>query len=178
MKSEPIKSFSPSATKIGIEKYLAIMQMFKSTNVKEDMDFQRKFNGFYRIRSSSKEFYACYYNFLEDNKNNRDLKFDEILQYFYKTLGRVEASFSSKILATINPQMPIWDKFVIGNLNLKAPYYSDKNRLAKIVNVYNEICNWYQTAEAQEKLQLFNHHFSNINISDTKKIDFVLWQIR
>lgn len=154
------------------------MEQVNKTNVKNDMEFQKKFNGFYRMRQRSKEFYECYYDFLENNKNNKNLTFEEVLQNFNNKLGRVEASFSSKLLATVNPMMPIWDTFVIKNLNLKIPYFSDKNRIIKVISIYNEICDWYHTEEAQRKLELFNQHFQNVNISNTKKIDFVLWQSR
>jgi hypothetical protein len=35
--------------------------------------------------------------------------------------GKLEASFASKLLATIDPNLPVWDKHVLRNTGLKAP---------------------------------------------------------
>lgn len=43
---------------VGINKYLKIMQMINNVNVLEDKEFQRLFNGFYRIRQRPSSFYC------------------------------------------------------------------------------------------------------------------------
>ena len=90
----------------------------------------------------------------------------------------VEASFSSKMIATLNPQMPIWDKYVLQNLGLKAPYSYAKNRLTKVVRLYDQIIQWYDTEEAKHCLEIFNQHYPNVEMTDTKKIDWILWGTR
>ena len=162
----------------GIAKYNWIMRRVHDADVSADAEFQKFYNGFYRMRQRSADFYKTYYAFLERNKNNLDLTFEEILSYLYEETDSIHASFSSKLLATINPNMPIWDKFVLQNLGLRTPYYYEKDRISKTVLLYQRICDWYESEEAKEKLHVFNELFPNVDISDVKKIDFILWATR
>lgn len=163
---------------IGIEKYNRIMHWVNETDVAEDSDFQRFYNGFYRMRQRPASFYASYYRFMEDNKSNAELTFENVLSHLYQETGAVHASFSSKLLATIRPDMPVWDKFVLQNLGLRAPYTYEKDRLAKTIALYQRICDWYATEAATKQLTIFNAHFPNVDITDVKKIDFILWASR
>lgn len=163
---------------VGIDKYNRIMKRVHEVDVSTDTEFQRFFNGFYRMRQRSTSFYKCYYTYLENNKTNHNLTYADVISHLYQQTGSIHASFSSKLLATVNPNMPIWDKFVLQNLSLRTPYYYEKDRLQKTVQLYQQICRWYQTEEAAQKLQLFNELFPNTPISDTKKIDFILWATR
>ena len=163
---------------IGVDKYNWIMKRVHEVDVSTDTEFQRFFNGFYRMRQRPASFYASYYSYLEHNKHNRELTFEEIVAYLYQETGSIHASFSSKLLATVNPDMPIWDKFVLQNLGLRTPYHYEKNRLQKTVQLYQRICDWYKSSEATEKLNAFNRLFPNVDISDVKKIDFILWATR
>ena len=164
--------------KTGIEKYNWLMNRVHEVDVSADAEFQRAFNGFYRMRQRPAGFYECYYAYLEQNKNNRALTFADVVTHLYQETGSIHASFSSKLLATVNPDMPIWDKFVLQNLGLRAPYSYEKDRLQKTICLYQRICDWYQTEEAGEKLQVFNGMFGQAEISDVKKIDFILWATR
>ena len=100
------------------------------------------------------------------------------MTYLYQETGSIHASFSSKLLATVNPNMPIWDKFVLQNLGLRTPYSYEKGRLQKTIQLYQKICDWYKTDEAIKKLAVFNQQFPGTNITDVKKIDFILWATR
>lgn len=165
----------------GLHKYKVIMEKLNSTDVSKDKEFQKLFNGFYRIRQRKQEFYQAYYLILEESKG-KNCSFGEILEKIYKETGRFEASFSSKLFATVAPHKPVWDSFVLQNLGLKAPYTNDKRRMEKIIILYDEISKWYEeflhTQEAKEILSLFNDKYPNANITDVKKIDLILWQIR
>ena len=162
----------------GIDKYCRIMERVRAVDVSADADFQKAYNGFYRIRQRPADFYRCYYGYLEQNKNNEALTFEDVVTYLYQQTGSIHASFSSKLLATVNPDMPIWDKYVLQNLGLRTPYYYEKDRLEKIILLYQKICDWYHSDEVMEKLQLFNRQFPGVDISDVKKIDFILWATR
>lgn len=165
----------------GLIKYIDIMNRVNSSNVSVDKEFQKKFNSFYRIRQRSPEFYDCYYNLLENSKANI-ITFEEVITHIYNNVGRVEASFSSKLVATINPDKPVWDTYVLHNLGLKTPYQADKNRVSKIINLYDEICEWYDEyllrEETEEVLDLFDKMYPDVLITNVKKIDFILWQMR
>lgn len=165
----------------GLFKYLYIMERFHKTDVSKDLEFQKRFNGFYRIRQRKPEFYNEFYNFMKEHKD-KEVSFDLVLEHFYNTFERVEASFSSKLVATINPNLPVWDEFILKNLGLKKPAYGTKNRINKTIELYNSIIKWYedflQTDDSIRMIQLFDERYKGVDITDTKKIDLILWQIR
>lgn len=169
--------------KIGLLKYEKIMERFSQVDVSRDEEFQRTFNGFYRVRRRKPDFYKALYSFLESHKNKK-ITFAEVLQYFYERFGRLEASFSSKIVATINPDMPIWDSEVLKRLKIKTPAYTltPTERFNQTVEKYNQIIQWYRdymdTEEAKKMIEAFDKEIGVPNITTTKKIDFILWQTR
>jgi len=175
-----IKAIDTSRT--GIIKYLDIMGSFYKVDVSKDMNFQRKFNGFYRIRQRPIEWYEIYYSYMESQKGNKP-QFAEVLRYLFAELKRYEPSFSSKLVATLNPDAPIWDQYVLNNIGVKPPAYSSGNKVNKAIDAYNQIQKWYEkfllTEEANLIIQTFNETIRNHGkITDLKKVDFVLWQLR
>lgn len=169
--------------KTGLQKYEKIMELFHSVDVSENEEFQRTFNGFYRVRRRKPDFYKALYSFLESHKNKK-ITFTKVLQYFYERFGRLEASFSSKVVATINPDMPIWDSEVLKRLKIKTPAYtlSSTERFEQTVEKYNQITLWYRdfmnSVEAKDMIETFDKEIGMTNIAPTKKIDFILWQTR
>lgn len=178
--NQALSALLRSDVQAGIQKYLQIMYRLHKTNVHLDREFQKSYNHFYRIRQRSQEFYNCYYWFMEMSKNSNP-SFAETLQYIKKYHGTYEASFSSKLIATINPTNPIWDKMVIGELGLKAPSSTCQNRMGKIIDIYQSIENWYKhymkTNNALVLFKMYDRLFPNIQMTAEKKIDFALWAI-
>lgn len=184
-------NYDPSKTdwekiKDGLKKYLIIMKSVREINVQTDPDFQRKFNGFYKVMRKPKIFYVALYECLENNKN-KEVSFYQILEFFYQKFGNIEPSFSSKIIATINPNFPVWDKQVLERLNIEAPGYTGENRdrrvrFKNIVKTYDNIINWYseflKTEQAVDMIKMFDEKIGTTDITDTKKIDFIFWQTR
>ena len=166
----------------GIQQYLEIMNLFPNTNVYINRDFQRKYNRFYRVRQRKKEFYDIYYRLMEDLKGKNLVLFSGVLNYLHERLGRYEPSFSSKLVATHKPNMPIWDSSVLKNTGFKSPPYNANDRLKKIVKVYDGIVGWHKnylkTDEGKMIIETFDQIIKESSITDLKKIDFVLWQTR
>ena len=98
----------------GIRQYLEIMRLFSDTNVSVNTDFQKKYNSFYRVRQRDKHFYETYYQYMECLKD-QNVEFQQVLKFLHSKLNRFEPSFSSKLAATHNPNLPIWDKIVLKN---------------------------------------------------------------
>lgn len=168
--------------KNGIAKYLEIMKIFNEVDVRKCPDFQRIFNGFYKIRQRPQAWYEIYYDYLE-SKKLEGTTFCETLDFLNSELGRYEPSFSSKLVATLNPNKPIWDRFVLKNTKHKMPAYSDKNKIEMAKKTYSSLTKWYSnflsSGDGQKIISIFNNKVeSSLEISDLKKIDFVLWQIR
>ncbi|MCX6810850.1 MAG: hypothetical protein NTY30_03955 [Candidatus Berkelbacteria bacterium] len=169
--------------RVGARKYIAIMQMVKNTNVRTDESFRRAFNGFYRIRQRSKEFYDFLYEYLERNKEI-NTSFKQTLYSFYEKFQRLEPSFSSKIVATINPNFPVWDSEVLARFGKRTLGHNlNKDiRLKEMVKIYSEISDWYaeflETDQAKAMIGLFDQKIGKLEITDIKKIDLILWQTR
>lgn len=177
-----MKKTAEEKIKAGIDKYQYLRQKLMQTDVEIDREYQRRFNGFFRMSRRTETFYSDFYEYLEQHKTV-GISFADVLTYLYEKQGRLEMSFASKMVALVDPRFPIWDSVVAGgHFGMKAPYANEKNRLEKAIQKYNEYCCRYaaymQTNEAKEKIALFNKNYPNIDISDAKKLDFVLWQDR
>ena len=97
--------------------------------------------------------------------------------------GNIEASFSSKMIATIDPDKPIWDQYVLQNLGMELTGKTQAEKLAYAVTLYAAIENWYAdyllTEEARENIRLFDQILPDYRwVSDVKKIDCLLWSKR
>lgn len=176
---ESIDSALPKV-EVGLNKYLAIQHSYKNIVVSEDRVFQRKFNHFYRVRRGV-EWQEPFYRLLEDAKN-KDYSFSEVLDILSDSTGRLEASFSSKLLATANPNKVVLDSIVLKNLGLKLPYASSNNRKTLVVGVFNELDErlnkLLNTDSGRYLVDSFNAMYPQANITDIKKLDLVLWQMR
>lgn len=175
-KSEILEGIEP-----GLKQYQQIMERFYLVDVSTDKEFQRIFNGFYRMRQRPKDYYTYYFHLMESCKN-KNKNFEFIFRSIYENTGRCEASFSSKMLATLSPEKPIWDKYVLENLNFKVPNSTDRNRIEKVISLYNQIDIWYKNYllldESEENIMAFDNMYPNTGFTNTKKIDFILWQSR
>ncbi len=84
------------------------------------------------------------------------------------------------MLATINPEMPIWDSKVLNCLGLENAWNS-RHTVENAINIYNQILEWYKeylkTEEAKHNIKVFDTWFPEYSkkISDVKKIDYILW---
>jgi len=196
----------------GVGTYVCIMELLQSCDVSEDEDFQKKYKGFYQLRwkaegkddedkkAKRKEWYDSYFSFMQEHKNAKSDKpptFKRVLRYLCEASGktRVDASFASKLLHTVNPEKPIWDKNVLNALGLKAPESPLKSKNDKIekteekkeiqieksLDTYDCLCCWYDECKGSETAKMmvkaFDEAISGAQISETKKIDWVLWSL-
>ena len=161
---------------LGLDRYASIMLGDPSSP-----DFQRAFNGYYRIRRNE-EWRKSYYS-LFCKARREHYTFGQIITELNRLTGNVEASFSSKMLATIDSSKPIWDQYVLRNLGLELTGRTQEERIRNAIFLYNEIEVWYanylSTTEAQDNIDVFNKLLPEYSwISDTKKIDCLLWSMR
>ena len=169
------------AESMGFDKYQIIMKLVRKTDVSADPDFQRAFNGFYRVRRNA-EWRKAYYDLFESVKDSEPT-FEFIIRSLYEKTGNIEASFSSKMLATINADMPIWDRYVVQNLCLNMKGKTKEDQLNCAVDLYDQMVSWYdnflQTENGKNCIEEFDRTLPGyIWMSDVKKIDFYLWSMR
>jgi hypothetical protein len=163
----------------GLQKYLWIQEEFSKINVAEDLDFQKRFNHFYRVRRDG-AWRKSYFDLLESSRFTSPT-FEFILNSMLNMTGRLEASFSSKLIATLNPNMPVLDSVVLKNLGLKLPV-SPKNKFQSVVNVYSQLENQLNelltSSSGQKAISMFRLKFPNAQVTDIKILDLILWQSR
>ena len=185
MKSLDVRAINNSLPLIenSINKYIKVINHLHLCDVSISKDYQTAYNGFYRMRQRKQEYYQMYFYFLEKNKKNKDINFVDVLSHIHKKTGRYEPSFSSKLLATINHDTPVWDSVVLKNLSIKQPKYYQKDRLSVTIKTYRKLLEWYEiyfkTKNAIEVLTIFNllyPHYAE-TITAVKKIDLALWSL-
>lgn len=166
----------------GLEGYARIQHTVRETDVSSDADFQRFYNRFYRVRRNAK-WQARYYAIMEREKTNPSAAFEDVLREMYELTGNVEASFTSKMIATLHPDSPIWDNLVLSRLGLKLKGTTAQAKLENAVEVYGEIVSWYETYlatdDAEKNIRLFDELLPDFAwLTPVKKVDFLLWSGR
>lgn len=169
------------ASSMGLDKYQYIIDKMRETNISTDADFQRIFNGFYVVRRNE-TWRKIYYDLFEQVKTGTPT-FASILTHMYECTGNIEPSFSSKMLATIFTDKPIWDRYVVQNLNLKLEGTTKQERFENAITLYSDMEKWYvdfmKTNKAKECIEVFDRMLPSYkHISNIKKIDSILWSIK
>lgn len=163
-----------------IQHYVNIMDKIKKVNVSCDLDFQREYNYFYKVRRNA-EWRQHYFDLFEKCKKRRNVSFGFILEELYSNTGRVEASFASKMLASLDDDMPIWNSQVLNRMGISPSKKQDQQKINETKALYYFIVDWYEKLKAdkdryEEYVTAFDNRFPDYsNISSTKKIDFILW---
>jgi len=91
----------------GLEQYLWLQEHRDSGDILTDTVFRRRFNGFYRVRRATK-WQDKFYRLLQ-KKKAQPVTFGQALRALHRATGCYEASFASKLVATIRPEMPVID---------------------------------------------------------------------
>lgn len=172
-------------TESHLSRYDRLQSRLASTNVAIDAEYRSTFNGYYRMQRRSKDWYDYFFALLEAKKNSPIATFEDILTEVYRTKRRIEASFCSKLLATIQPDKPVYDKHVRESLRLDIPKATDPadRRLRGFVNMYarleQQVGLLIQLQSFQALKEAFDRAFPAYkHFSEVKKLDLLLWQYR
>lgn len=167
----------------GVEKYLIIKDLYSTTYFDVNNDFAKKFATFYRVRRNKKWRETFFKLFAEIKSGSVSADFKTILEKLKENTHRIEASFASKMLHTLDNDSPIWDKKVIdflvekGIIERPKPY-GDK-RLKERIKTFQDIKEWYKNrSNIQPLVDYFNQNYKtgrSDEISDVKKADFIIW---
>lgn len=188
MSDARIKAAIENAQK-GISQYIEIMKMFVQVDdVSKCCAFQRLYEYFYRVTPRQPEWYGTYYKTLQEGKTNPNINFECVLNRLL-LYGKCEFSFSSKLIATINPKMPPWDSKVKKFTGFNMPRSRTRDRINVAAKTYQNLVNCYckflQSDNGIRCLNLFDEkvyeYDKNIDlgkITKVKKIDFILWKYR
>lgn len=166
---------------LALDKYKYLRDNLYKCDVSTAIYYQKRFDAFYRVRRDEK-WKNIFFNYFESVKNNKSIKFEEIIKYLYKETGNIEASFSSKMLVTINPNMPIWGQYILSNLNLNVEGKTKKEKLENTIKTYYKIVeienDKLKEKDIKQTIEDFKDYFSEYNLSDIKILDYILWNNR
>src|SRR5580692_11294340 len=113
----------------GLDRYVWLQRHVRLCDVSANEEFQRCFSAFYRVRRNF-QWRSVYFSELESSKV-KGIDFPEALKEINGRTGRIEASFASKLVATLDPSKPVIDKFVLEHFELRIPRWGLKDREAK-----------------------------------------------
>ena len=165
--------------------YLDLLRMCQETDVSKNMSFQHLYTYFYRVRRSS-EWLNGYYRLFEEFKSKHDVTIRDIL-ISIASLGHngrntIELSFASKMLATIQPDMPIWDNLVREKLKIAPLPTSGKfsDRIESAITAYGILTNRTQELLSDPGVQLELKEIDVLlpeysGMTAMRKLDFMLW---
>lgn len=165
----------------GLEKCNAIQVLVKgdTTGFKDPL-LRRSYNGFYRVRRGQ-PWQSAYFDLMLQTQIHGH-GFSQILTALHNSTGRYEASFSSKLLATLDTSQPVIDSVVLKNLGCKLPNVTSPHRLRDIVAIHSDLQqnlqNFLSTVEGRTLVAQFKVAYPRHRISEEKMVDLVLWQMR
>lgn len=165
-----------------LRKYKNIMSLAKnSCDFSKDKEFQKSFNGYYLAGPKDQLWYETFYKLFQEARMN-NYTFEDVLFKFYKETGRVELSFCSKMIHTLNPTMPIIDQYILWKFgfNTKTDF---KNNPELAILVYEDICEQYKNHmddnAVVDVLNRFDNDFPEFSdIEKIKKLDTIFWSLR
>ncbi len=164
----------------GVERYSWLQQAFPKCDVARNETFQTKYNAFYKVRRNAawrREYFA-----LMQAAKESGIDFPGALAAIKRRTGSVEASFASKLVATLRPATPVIDKFVLQNFGLALPGWASTQRDLRVIAVYRSVCVSFDrllnSPTGELVVRLFDRRFPGREITPLKKLDLVLWQTR
>jgi hypothetical protein len=161
-----------------VHDYLNVRKLFNEDDILGET-FQKAFNNFYglnRFMKSKETFYSIF------NSCKKTGSFDlvEILVELQKSTGRIEYSFVSKMCHTLDNNMPIYDDNIAKTFGFDIHNYADMEiKIDRFLLFLEELKNSYSSIITnnflEKTIKQFDESFPLIQISEVKKIDFIIW---
>ncbi|MEK7104315.1 MAG: hypothetical protein AAB842_02860 [Patescibacteria group bacterium] len=177
--------------------YFLIKERFLKNNISDDDEFQKKFCYFYVMRGINRLEKEEFFKLPSSMKNNLELK--NILEKLCEIPNngqrhRLFLSFGTKLLHTIDENLPIYDGNIAKVLELANPTYptQKEERIQNRISIYDELKECFKillgNAEIKNYLKYIRQDFSSRAkqtsfdwkdnfISDTKLLDSLLWAL-
>ena len=163
--------------------YQYIMNAFRSMDISRNSYFREVFCRHYEMKKLySEDFRDHYFEIMEQMKEKRKVSFKDCFERVMGIGNRRELSFSSRILHTLDPQYPIWDRVIVeGHFQMKKPMGGKDpvGNYSRRYGEYTDLFNKYMKSEEGSILiRLFDEQFPGSKISDVRKLELILRQDR
>jgi hypothetical protein len=177
----------------GIEQYTEIQRTLINTpDVTKATGFQKKFRSFYRVRRGP-AWQRVFFEFMQKHRTAPPPSFQETLEALAAQGHRCEASFSSKLVATLDPRRPVLDSLVLrvmrrhlgdrGSGEIKWTLLrtgSLESRIERALIVYDCLTaamgDILGAAAFSRLIELFDRSYGQYSLTPTKKLDLMLWR--
>ncbi len=177
--------------KLDIRTYLFLLNRVRKTDVTRDLNFQKEYCRYWRLHGAGldKEFLSVYFELMEKTKDTVNSDIAEITRKLYEIPTNIKGkktlqfSFSSKLLHSLDPHKPIYDKMVAGFYNFPVPNHakSYEDRLQSFLSFYNslfaEYMNVLNKGLLSQAMEGFKRRFSiPATYTDEKIVDTLIWR--
>lgn len=164
-----------------VEQYAWMLHALDTRDISEDRHFRRAFLSQYKLRQQDREVLRFYFRWLEEHKRCR-VSFEQALLDLYREFGLIDPAAASKLAATIDPSLPIWDAQMLGSLGVRPlSLERDRRRVQRTLEAYETLREWYEryllSRDGRMAVEAFDTVYPETSFSDMKKVDFVIWSI-
>lgn len=148
----------------------------------KDPVFRSVFSDFYRLNMRPAAVQRAVLAELHGSSRRGRVSYASTLSRLYNVCGSVEASFASKIVASLDPDGPVIDRWVLRNTAIELPRSVSPNRLRETALAYerlDRLCGEFLRSPVGRYLvRRFTARHRAPGITEMKMLDFVLWQTR
>ena len=167
--------------RVGLAKYAAIQARVSiASQFAGDASFRKRFNGFYRVRRND-AWQMSFYDVMDCARRD-PLSFLATLNALFVRTGQCEASFASKLHATLNPDWPVIDAMVLGRVGARLPWAGVSNRFVHIDRLYSDLAECFRgylaSSDGRYLVKAFRATHGEQRVTETKMLYLVLWQCR
>jgi hypothetical protein len=160
--------------------YYYLLDNLHKGNVAENVEYQRKYKGYWVMGRLSPKFYQRYFDILENNKNN-GISINYVVNELQNIDNKIHFSFSSKLVHMIDNEKPIYDSKI--NNFYRLPEWKlglPKERVDKIIKIYDFLSREYKRVKDHRLLSISiskvrNYYKLSEMITDEKIMDSIIW---
>ena len=174
----------------GIGEYLHILDHAKPDTI--DEEFKRTYRHYYRLRFFDKNasvrrgMDTYYFNLLRRRVETGTIDFPDTLHRLHERFGRYELSFASKLLHTVDKNLPLYDENVRKVVGWSRTHgrgadeilarYEELNSVIHCLLLDSSVKTYIRKLR-REFVQSGIPKTNVAKISDTKMLDFALWAL-
>ena len=175
----------PELCECSMKKYLKTLDR---ENVCCEKEYQQNYIMFYGMNRTAKKFKDEYFKLLKENDNLSSMQYVERFKFIATKLKRKDKnyqfSFITKLMHTLNRDLPIYDRMIREAVGLEDVYGIEKyeDKVEKSIEIMQAVIKLYENLLKKDDIKKIFDTFDNKfpiakSISDTKKLDFMLWAL-
>lgn len=164
-----------------VEQYAWLLRALDSRDISEDRHFRRAWLNQFKLRDKDREFCRFCTRWLEEHKGGR-VSFEQALLALYRAFGVLDPASASKLAATIDPDLPVWDTQILGSLGIR-PWALERSgrRVEQTLEAYEKLTLWYERylngRDGRMAVQVFDEVYPDTGFAPMRKADFTIWSI-